>query len=185
MTEFWKWVSGLGILASAVAEAAADVTVVGVECSATQIAAATPHRRVRYVQGDAHHLEFDDATFDVVYARYVLEHLRGPLAALMEMRRVTRPGGRVACCENDTSLVRLDPPCPTFETVWVHFQDYQRKLGGDSLIGRRLYRLFRDGRFLAHPVCPVNRKCTGTARQYSHRGYATLRGTSKAPVPAS
>jgi hypothetical protein len=45
------------------------------------------------------------------------------------------------------TLLRVDPPCPTFETVWDGFQDYQLTLGGDALIGRRLYRLFRAAGF--------------------------------------
>jgi hypothetical protein len=50
-------------------------------------------------------------------------------------------------CENDISLMRVDPPCPTFEEVWTLFQRYQARLGGDGLIGRRLFRLFRMAGF--------------------------------------
>jgi hypothetical protein len=53
----------------------------------------------------------------------------------------------VAACENDISLLRLDPPCPAFEEVWLAFQQHQSNLGGDGLIGRRLYRLFRQAGF--------------------------------------
>jgi hypothetical protein len=63
------------------------------------------------------------------------------------MRRVVRRGGRVAVCENDISLFRLDPQCPVFDSVWQAFQEHQRNLGGDSHIGRRLYRLFRRAGF--------------------------------------
>jgi SAM-dependent methyltransferase len=136
--------SGLGLLAMAVASAAPDVKVVGVEQSSAQIAAAVKDSRVRYVQGDAHRLEFDDASFDLAYARYVLEHVADPARVLREMRRVTRRGGRVAVCENDISLLRVDPDCPAFEAVWLAFQLYQRTLGGDSHVGRSLYRLFCD-----------------------------------------
>jgi SAM-dependent methyltransferase len=135
--------SGLGLLACEVASVADDVQVVGVEKSPEQIAAAARLPNVRYVQGDAHHLDFTDDTFDLVYARYLLEHVSDPEQVVMEMRRVVRPMGRVAVCENDISLLRLDPPCPTFEKTWVAFQQYQKSLGGDALIGRRLYRLFR------------------------------------------
>jgi SAM-dependent methyltransferase len=136
--------SGLGLLASAVAKAASDVMVVAIEQSSAQIAAAVKDSRVRYVQGDAHRLEFEDGSFDLVYARYVLEHVADPEKVLKEMRRVTRQGGRVAVCENDISLLRLDPECPAFEAIWAAFQRHQHTLGGDSHIGRRLYRLFRE-----------------------------------------
>ncbi len=36
-----------------------------------------------------------DASVDVAYARYVAEHLERPTAALTELRRVLRPGGRL------------------------------------------------------------------------------------------
>jgi ubiquinone/menaquinone biosynthesis C-methylase UbiE len=140
--------SGLGLLAAAVAGAAANVVVFGLEKSPAQIAAAVKDSRVRYVQGDAHQLQFKSESFDLVYARYVLEHVADPETVLKEMRRVTRQGGRVAVCENDISLLRLDPECPVFEDVWEIFQHYQHDLGGDSHVGRRLYRLFRKAGFL-------------------------------------
>src|SRR5262245_7275655 len=139
--------SGLGLLAAAVADAKPDISVTGLEQSPAQIAAAVTDDRVRYVQGDAHRLEFDDETFDLVYARYVLEHVADPELVLKEMRRVARQGGRVAVCENDISLLRMDPECPIFDSVWEAFQRYQQSLGGDSHVGRRLYRLFRDAGF--------------------------------------
>jgi SAM-dependent methyltransferase len=135
--------SGLGILAAEVAAAADGAQVVGLEQSAKQIAAAVKAPNLRFVQGDAHRLDFPDGSFDLVYARYLLEHVAAPETVLSEMRRVVRPGGRVAACENDISLLRLDPPCPTFDEVWDAFQRYQRTLGGDAQIGRRLHRLLR------------------------------------------
>ncbi len=139
--------SGLGLLAVEVANAAPDVYVAGVEISAAQIATAPAHKRVTFVQGDAHSLEFRDGRFDLVYARYLLEHVVDPLRVLREMRRVTKAGGRVAVCENDVSLVRFDPPCPAFDRAWEVFTRFQASLGGDGLIGRRLYRLFREAGF--------------------------------------
>lgn len=133
--------SGLGILASAVASIAGEV--VGVERSPEQIARAPRGANLTFVEGDAHELEFPDASFDLVYARYVLEHVADPERVLREMRRVAKPGARVAACENDISLMRLDPPCPAFEDAWQALARYQQSLGGDALIGRRLFRLFR------------------------------------------
>src|SRR5215831_11838735 len=139
--------SGLGLLAVEVANAAADVQVVGVEISAAQIAAAPVHTRVKFVQGDAHTLDFPDSSFDIVYGRYLLEHVVDPKGVVREMHRVAKPGARIAVCENDVSLLRFDPPCPAFDRVWEIFTRFQATLGGDGLIGRRLYRLFREAGF--------------------------------------
>jgi ubiquinone/menaquinone biosynthesis C-methylase UbiE len=139
--------SGLGILAAEVAAAAAGVQVVGLERSAEQIAAATSHPGVSYVQGDAVSLPFPDASFDLVYARYLLEHVADPGRVVSEMRRVARPGGRVAVMENDISLLRVDPPCMGFNAIWTAFTQYQWQLGGDALIGRRLFRLLKSAGF--------------------------------------
>ena len=49
--------------------------------------------------------------------------------------------------ENDVTLIRFDPPCPVFESVWTAFAEVQDQLGGDALIGRRLYRLLHDAGF--------------------------------------
>jgi SAM-dependent methyltransferase len=46
--------------------------------------------------GDATQLPFPDATFDRIIASEVLEHIPNDLAALDELVRVLRPGGRIA-----------------------------------------------------------------------------------------
>lgn len=139
--------SGLGLLAVEVADSAPGVSVVGVERSPAQIAAAARSPRVEYAEGDAQALTLPDASFDIAYARYLLEHVSRPDAVLAEMRRVVRPGGRVALCENDISLLRVDPPCPAFEAVWGIFQEYQQRLGGDARVGAKLHRLLRGAGF--------------------------------------
>ena len=48
------------------------------------------------VQGDATALPFPDDTFDVVITSEVLEHIQDDVAAIAEMVRVLRPGGRFA-----------------------------------------------------------------------------------------
>ena len=45
---------------------------------------------------DVYALAATNASFDVVHAHQVLQHLTDPVAALREMRRVCRPGGVVA-----------------------------------------------------------------------------------------
>ena len=48
-------------------------------------------------------LPFDDASFDLVYANFVVEHLGRPAAALAEWRRLLRPDGRVVLLTSNRS----------------------------------------------------------------------------------
>jgi len=49
----------------------------------------------RLLQMDATDLKFDDGSFDIVYAPYVISVVPDPVAVAREMYRVCRPGGRV------------------------------------------------------------------------------------------
>ena len=59
---------------------------------------------------DAMRLPFPDASFDAAHVERVLMHLADPDAALREMRRVLRPGGRLVAAEPDSAGVRTDHP---------------------------------------------------------------------------
>ena len=55
---------------------------------------------VEVVDAPAEHLPFDDATFDTVVSTLVLCSVADPAAALVEVRRVLRPGGRFVFLEH-------------------------------------------------------------------------------------
>jgi ubiquinone/menaquinone biosynthesis C-methylase UbiE len=134
--------SGLGILAREVAARVPHGRVVGMEYSAEQLAAvkvAAPNLSFR--PGDAHRLELPDNSFDVVYCRYLLEHVADPGMVLAEMRRVLKPGGKFFVQENDIAVNVLFPECPAFDRVWKKFAELQQQLGGDALIGKKLFAL--------------------------------------------
>jgi demethylmenaquinone methyltransferase/2-methoxy-6-polyprenyl-1,4-benzoquinol methylase len=57
------------------------------------------HRDVPKVAADALHLPFRDGVFDAVTISFGLRNVADPDAALAEMARVTRPGGRLLVCE--------------------------------------------------------------------------------------
>jgi demethylmenaquinone methyltransferase/2-methoxy-6-polyprenyl-1,4-benzoquinol methylase len=58
--------------------------------------------RLGFVAGDALRLTFRDEAFDAVTISFGLRNVASPGAALAEMRRVTRPGGRLVVCEFST-----------------------------------------------------------------------------------
>jgi demethylmenaquinone methyltransferase/2-methoxy-6-polyprenyl-1,4-benzoquinol methylase len=71
--------------------------------------AAKPAARVRFVAGDALDLPFRDLAFDAVTISFGLRNVVDTAAALTEMLRVTRPGGRLVVCEfSHLPVRRLD-----------------------------------------------------------------------------
>jgi len=56
-------------------------------------------RNVTFRCGEVFKLPFPDATFDVVWTKYLLQWLRAPKKALAELKRVTKPGGFVVSCD--------------------------------------------------------------------------------------
>ena len=64
-----------------------------------------PPGRLSFVAGDALRLPFRDEAFDVVTISFGLRNVADPGTALAEMRRVTRPGGRLVVCEFSTITV--------------------------------------------------------------------------------
>jgi demethylmenaquinone methyltransferase / 2-methoxy-6-polyprenyl-1,4-benzoquinol methylase len=66
-----------------------------------------PPGRLSLVAGDALRLPFRDEVFDAVTISFGLRNVADPGAALAEMHRVTRPGGRLVVCEFST--IRIAP----------------------------------------------------------------------------
>lgn len=60
---------------------------------------------VRIDEGDAAALPYDDATFDAAVSTQVYEYVADVPAALAELRRVLRPGGRVLILDTDWDSV--------------------------------------------------------------------------------
>jgi demethylmenaquinone methyltransferase/2-methoxy-6-polyprenyl-1,4-benzoquinol methylase len=66
---------------------------------ASAVAAAAPPGALRFVAGDALRLPFRDRSFDAVTISFGLRNVADTGAALAELHRVTRPGGRLVVCE--------------------------------------------------------------------------------------
>lgn len=67
--------------------------------------------------GPVEALPVEDASFDVVLCTQVLEHCDDPAQAVRELRRVTRPGGRVLA---STHGVQVYHPSPVDYWRWTH-----------------------------------------------------------------
>jgi ubiquinone/menaquinone biosynthesis C-methylase UbiE len=98
---------GGGVVACGFAPHVAHVT--GMDMTPAMLARAAQHAaalgltNVTWRQGDATQLPFPDAAFSIVHTRFSFHHFLDPLAALKEMVRVCRPGGRVVVCDSQAS----------------------------------------------------------------------------------
>jgi SAM-dependent methyltransferase len=70
---------------------------------------------VTFQSGDVFVLPFADASFDLVWSKYLLQWLREPRNALAEMKRVTKPGGFVVTCDYVGFGIEHHPIAPDFE----------------------------------------------------------------------
>ena len=68
-----------------------------------------------FTAGDGTRLPFADDTFDAVTISFGLRNIVDPRAGLREMRRVTRPGGRLVVCEFS------HPTLAPFRTVYMEY----------------------------------------------------------------
>ena len=102
---------------------------------------------VEPVDGDVHALPFADASFDVVHAHQVLQHVAEPVAALREMHRAVRPGGIVAARDAVYSAKAWYPQPPALERWRQIYMATARANGGEPDAGSRLLSWFRTAGF--------------------------------------
>lgn len=94
---------GPGLLACAFAKVAKDATGVDMTPAMLEQARKTQQeqglKNVSWQQGDVYSLPFPPDQFSIVSSRFVFHHLQDPLAALREMKRVCKSGGKVAVAD--------------------------------------------------------------------------------------
>ncbi|GAB1691807.1 class I SAM-dependent methyltransferase [Krasilnikovia sp. M28-CT-15] len=102
--------TGAGTVAALACSRAAQVVAVDAEPSMLELARQqAPAAEIRHAVLPA--LPFTDDAFDAAVANFVLNHVGDPAAALAELRRVVRPGGRIA--------VTIWPyPSPPAQQLW-------------------------------------------------------------------
>lgn len=90
--------AGTGTSSAAIARTGA--TVVAVDLSPGMIEVGRRrHPKIEFVEADAERLPFGDDEFDAVTVSFGLRNVQHPHAALAEMYRVLKPGGRLVICE--------------------------------------------------------------------------------------
>lgn len=96
---------------------------------------------VRLERGDIFDLAYAPGSFDHVFVCFVLEHLKDPAGALGHLKRMVRAGGTMTVIEGDHGSTFFAPDSAAARRAVDCLIEVQARLGGDSLIGRRLYPL--------------------------------------------
>lgn len=93
--------------------------------------------RVEFRVADAFALPFDDASFDLVVCRHMLQAVPRPADAMAEMVRVLRPGGRIHLLVEDYGMIHMHPTRLDVDRFWIEGPTaYAAATGTDLHIGR-------------------------------------------------
>jgi len=141
---------GPGTITGDLAAMVAPGRVVGVDAAEDVVAAARAGAHpvnVSFEVADAYALPFDDASFDVVHAHQVLQHLADPVAVLREMHRVLRPGGLVGVRDSDYAGFTWAPRDPVLDRWRELYHEVTAHNGGEADAGRHLLAWVRAAGF--------------------------------------
>ena len=95
-----------------------------------------PGLEFRY--GNVYELPFKDASFDVVHAHQVLQHLSDQVAALREMARVAGPDGVVAVRDVNYAGMAWNPPAPELKKWLELYRGVAHSNGAEPDAGPKL-----------------------------------------------
>ena len=124
--------------------------VVGIDASADVVAQAARGAAgtdVSFAVGDVYAIDAPDASFDVVHAHQVLQHLTDPVRALTEMRRVTKPGGIVAVRDSDYAAFAWAPRIPLLDRWMAIYHGITLRNRAEADAGRYLFGWARAAGF--------------------------------------
>jgi SAM-dependent methyltransferase len=112
---------GSGSMSRLIARSFPEVEVVGVDVREQYLDYARARgqeeglHNLTFERGDVFAVPFPDASFDLVWSKYLLQWLREPKTALAEFKRVAKPGGHVVSCDYVGCVVEHFPIDPELE----------------------------------------------------------------------
>jgi ubiquinone/menaquinone biosynthesis C-methylase UbiE len=93
------------------------------------------------IRGNALSLPYSNGSFDIVYCHFLLLWVRNPLLTLLEMKRVTRPGGHIIAFAEPDYSNRIDKPVELVQLGKRQTESLIRQ-GANPSLGASLAELF-------------------------------------------
>ncbi len=141
---------GIGSQTCILAKNNPDINIVSLDISPASLKAAKEAistrdiTNVTFQQGDIFDLPFEGNSFDHIFICFVLEHISEPEKALLKLKGVLKPDGTITVIEGDHGSAYYHPASIHAQRNIECLIYLQARMGGDSLIGRRLYPLLVD-----------------------------------------
>lgn len=98
---------------------------------------------LQFINANSNQLPFSTGAFDLTVCHFFLMWLSTPLQSLVEMRRVTAPGGFVIAFAEPDYGGRIDYPLPLMELGRLQGESLLSQ-GADPFLGRKLSGLFHQ-----------------------------------------
>jgi SAM-dependent methyltransferase len=149
--------SGLGLFSRLMKNEVPNGKVVGIEKETDQIKKAMELAfenqevgNVEWRQGSAYDLpllQLEWGSFDLVFIRFLLEHLSEPVKVLEEAYKALKPNGKIILVDDDHANFRIAPHNAGFEKLWPAYCRVYKVLGNDPYIGRKLISHLHESGF--------------------------------------
>lgn len=177
---------GPGTITVGLAQVLAPGRVVGIDIGPGQIQRARSHAafqntdNVSFSVASIYQLPFPVDYFDAALVNAVFEHLRDPMPALQELRRVLKPGGFLGVRSPMRGEV-IEPANPLADRTLQLLDLVREHNGGDRGIGRRLRRMLIDAGF-THVIGSATFDFFGSPEDTRFWGERVASGVTQPPI---
>jgi len=178
---------GPGTITLGLARKVAPGAVIGIDIEDSQFARVREQAEregldVEFRKASVYQLPFDDSSFDAVFSHALLEHLSDPGLALVELRRVLKPGGLVGLRAGDMAGILIDSESEGPAQWLAAYLAKWSENSGDPKMGRKLGRLLRKAGFAVVKMAASYEVITETllkigpslAQQFTTPGFCRL-----------
>lgn len=143
---------GPGSITAGLASRVTPGETIGIDASTSVIDTARSLRdpsltSLAFEVGSIYEPRFAAESFDAIFAHQVLQHLRRPVDALLQMRNLLTPGGVIGVREADWGSMTFYPENEGMRRFLHMYYELAHRNGGEPNAGRHMRRWFREAGF--------------------------------------